>query len=80
MNARCWYSAVDGSRLIRLTAAEVSRYERDGGAYLSRLQESINRTWTSNDDPWRSRDLTQSGMSDEEAIEASTAPTQEEQT
>ncbi|TXS12895.1 hypothetical protein [Streptomyces sp. wa13] len=80
MNARCWYSAVDGSRLIRLTASEVSRYERDGGAYLSRLQESINRTWTSNDDPWRSRDLTQSGMSDEEAIEASTAPTQEEQT
>ncbi|MFG3530890.1 hypothetical protein ACGF8B_29765 [Streptomyces sp. NPDC047917] len=55
------------------------RYERDGEAYLSRLQEAINRTWTSCDDPWRSRDLTRSGMSDEEAIEASPAAAREEQ-
>ncbi|MEV5200580.1 hypothetical protein [Streptomyces sp. NPDC053720] len=79
MNARCWYSAVEGSRLIRLEAAEVRQYERDGEAYLSRLQEAINRTWTSNDDPWRSRDLTRSRMSDEEAIEASLAAAQEEE-
>ncbi|WP_405718339.1 hypothetical protein [Streptomyces sp. NBC_00046] len=78
MNARCWYSAVEGSRLIRLEAAEVRQYERDGEAYLSRLQETINRNWTSSDDPWRSRDLTRSGMSDEEAIEASPAAAQEE--
>ncbi|MFF5725081.1 hypothetical protein [[Kitasatospora] papulosa] len=80
MNARCWYSAVEGSRLIRLEAAEVRQYERDGEAYLSRLQETINRTWTSDEDPWRSRDLTQGGMSDEEAIEASVAAPREEQT
>ncbi|MEV5688499.1 hypothetical protein AB0L68_35875 [Streptomyces sp. NPDC052164] len=79
MNARCWYSAVEGSRLIRLKAAEVRQYERDGEAYLSRLQETINRTWTSNDDPWRSRDLTRSGMSDEEAIKASLTAAQDEQ-
>ncbi|MFJ2900024.1 hypothetical protein ACIO87_34790 [Streptomyces sp. NPDC087218] len=79
MNARCWYSAVDGSRLIRLEAAETRQYERDGAAYLSRLQEAINRTWTSSDDPWRSRDLTLSGMSDEEAIGASLAAAWEEQ-
>lgn len=79
MNARCWYSAVEGSRLIRLKAAEVRQYERDGEAYLSRLQETINRTWTSNDDPWSSRDLTRSGMSDEEAIKASLTTAQEEQ-
>ncbi|MEE1775191.1 hypothetical protein ABT043_16570 [Streptomyces sp. NPDC002418] len=79
MNARCWYSAVDGSRLIRLEAAEVRQYERDGEAYLSRLQKTINRTWTSEEDPWRSRDLTRGGMSNEEAIEASLATPQEEQ-
>ncbi|WP_385618112.1 hypothetical protein PXH67_03345 [Streptomyces sp. P8-A8] len=79
MNARCWYSAVEGSRLIRLEAAEVRQYQRDGEAYLSRLQETINRTWTSDDDTWRSRDLTRSGMSDEEAIEASLAAEQEQQ-
>ncbi|WP_405850508.1 MULTISPECIES: hypothetical protein [unclassified Streptomyces] len=79
MNARCWYSAVEGSRLIRLEAAEVRQYQRDGEAYLSRLQETINRTWTSADDTWRSRDLTRGGMSDEEAIEASLAAAQEEQ-
>ncbi|MEU1488581.1 hypothetical protein [Streptomyces sp. NPDC005752] len=79
MNARCWYSAVEGSRLIRLQAAEVQQYRREGEAYLSRLQETINRTWTSNDDPWRSRDLKRSGMSDEEAIEASLAAVQREQ-
>ncbi|MFF8716574.1 hypothetical protein ACF07T_34865 [Streptomyces sp. NPDC015184] len=79
MNARCWYSAVDGSRLIRLEAAEVRQYERDGEAYLSRLQEAINRTWTSSDDPWRPRDLKRSGMSDEEAIEASLAAARDEQ-
>ncbi|MEU0135711.1 hypothetical protein ABZ172_17035 [Streptomyces sp. NPDC006296] len=78
MNARCWYSAVEGSRLIRLEAAEVRQYERDGEAYLSRLQETINRTWTSDDDPWRARDLTRSGMSNEEAIEASPDPAQRE--
>ncbi|MBM7439344.1 hypothetical protein [Streptomyces sp. HB132] len=78
MNARCWYSAVEGSRLIRLQAAEVRQYERDGEAYLSRLQEAINRTWTSDDDPWRSRDLKRNGMSDEEAIEASLAAVPEE--
>ncbi|MDK0523868.1 hypothetical protein [Streptomyces sp. ML-6] len=78
MNARCWYSAVEGTRLIRLDAAEMRQYERDGEAYLSRLQEAINRTWTSSDDPWRSRDLTRSGMSDEEAIEASMAAAQED--
>lgn len=79
MNARCWYSAVEGARLIRLEAAEVRQYQRDGEAYLSRLQETINRTWTRADDTWRSRDLTRSGMSDEEAIEASLAAAQEEQ-
>ncbi|MET9921952.1 hypothetical protein ABZZ04_33515 [Streptomyces sp. NPDC006435] len=79
LNARCWYSAVDGSRLIRMDAAETRQYERDGEAYLSRLQEAINRTWTSSEDPWRSRDLTLSGMSDEEAIEASLAAAQEDQ-
>lgn len=79
MNARCWYSAVEGSRLIRLEAAEVRQYQRDGEAYLSRLQETINRTWTRADDTWRSRDLTRGGMSDEEAIEASLAAAQEEQ-
>ncbi|MCX4970707.1 hypothetical protein OHA98_39335 [Streptomyces sp. NBC_00654] len=78
MNARCWYSAVEGSRLIRLKAAEVRQYEREGEAYLSRLQEAINRTWTSDDDPWRTCDLSRSGMSDEEAIEASLAAEQEE--
>ncbi|MEV6265464.1 hypothetical protein AB0M42_32645 [Streptomyces sp. NPDC051784] len=77
LNARCWYSAIDGSRLIRLNEAEARSYERDGEAYLSRLQQAVNRTWTSDDDPWRSRDLTRSGMSDEEAIEASLAESEE---
>ncbi|MFI8437911.1 hypothetical protein ACIGJO_30045 [Streptomyces sp. NPDC079020] len=79
MNARCWYSAVERSILIRLDAAEVRQYERDGEAFLSRLQEAINRTWTSSDNPWHSRDLTRSGMSNEEAIEASLAAAPETQ-
>lgn len=78
LNARCWYSAVEGSRLIRLNAAEMRQYESDGEAYLSRLQEAVNRAWTSDDDPWRSRDLTRSGMSDEEAIEVSLTAVREE--
>lgn len=71
LNARCWYSAVDSSKLVRLNEAEARAYHSRGDAYLSQLQQEINSTFGGHrDDIWRARDLSRSGLSDEEAIEA----------